>query len=122
MHEFAITRSLLDQVLAEVRGRKGRTQSAGPGRGRITRIRLKVGESAGVVPDCVQFYFDRMKQGTEAEHAELEFERVPLRLRCPKCGAEFAGVEEMCECNAGAEVISGQDMVVESIELEEQPG
>jgi len=109
MHEFAITRGLLDQVLAEARGRSGR----------ITLIKLRVGESAGVVPDCVQFYFDRMKQGTAAEHAMLEFERVPLRLRCPKCGAEFGGIEDMCGCNAGAEVVSGQDMVVESIELEE---
>ncbi len=111
MHEFAITRSLLDQVLAEVRGRKGR----------VTRIKLLVGESAGVVPDCVQFYFDRMKDGTAAEHAKLEFERVRLRLRCPKCGAEFGGIEDMCGCNAGAEVVSGQDMVVESIELEGGP-
>jgi hydrogenase nickel incorporation protein HypA/HybF len=119
MHEFAITRSLLDQVLAEARGRKGRTKSAGPLRGRITRIKIRIGESAGVVPDCVQFYFDRMKQGTAAEGARLEFERVRLRLKCPKCGAEFDGVEDMCGCNAGAEVVSGQDMVLESIELEE---
>lgn len=112
MHEFAITRSLLQQVVAETRGRGGR----------ITRIRLKVGESAGVVPDCVRFYFDQMKEGTAAENAELEFERVPLVLKCPRCGAEFGGVDDMCGCNVGAEVLSGQDMVVEAIELEDDDG
>jgi len=109
MHEFAITRSMLDTVLAEAE-RHG---------GRVKLIRLKVGSEAGVVPDCVRFYFDRMKEGTAAEGAELEFERVSLRLRCPKCGAEFGDIEEMCHCNAGAEVVAGQEMLVESIELEE---
>jgi len=86
---------------------------------RVTGIRLQVGEAAGVVPDSVSFYFDRMKEGTAAEGAELEFRRVPTRLRCPKCGAEFAGIKDMCSCNAGAEVVSGQELVVESIEIEE---
>jgi hydrogenase nickel incorporation protein HypA/HybF len=109
MHELSVTRSLLDQALAEAEKH---------GAKRIGRIRLLLGESGGVVPDCVQFYFDEMKKGTAAAEAELEFKRVPLRIRCPKCGAEFGKIEEMCTCNAGGEVISGQELVIESIDVD----
>jgi hydrogenase nickel insertion protein HypA len=161
MHELSITRSLLDQALAEAEKH---------GAKRIGRIRLLLGESGGVVPDCVQFYFDEMKKGTAAAEAELEFKRVPLRVRCPKCGAEWGTGQDrktgtvprqadrkrglyrrasdaslrgtvpafgpdgpsegpeseldssifdgMCSCNAGGEVVSGQDLVIESIDVD----
>jgi len=108
MHEFAITRSLLEQVLAEAGKHAG---------AKVVKVNLLVGKEAGVVPDCVQFYFDRMKAGTAAEGASLEFRTVPLVLRCPKCGSEFSEITDMCSCNAGAEVKSGQELLVESIEL-----
>jgi hydrogenase nickel incorporation protein HypA/HybF len=109
MHELSITRSLLDQALAEAEKH---------GAHRISRIRLLLGESGGVVPDCVQFYFDEMKKGTAAAEAELEFTRVPLRIRCPKCDAEFGKIEEMCACNAGGDIVSGQELVIESIDVD----
>ena len=37
--------------------------------------------------------------------------RVPLR-------PEFGGIEEMCDCNAGGEVVSGQELVIESIDVD----
>jgi hydrogenase nickel insertion protein HypA len=150
MHELSITRSLLDQALAEAEKH---------GAKRISRIRLLLGESGGVVPDCVQFHFDEMKKGTDAAEAELEFKRVPLRIRCPKCGAEWGPrpsshvprpsspsldhsttesldhtpqelldhsttgsldhiLKDMCSCNAGGEVVSGQELVIESIDVD----
>jgi hydrogenase nickel incorporation protein HypA/HybF len=109
VHELSVTRSLLDQAL---------TEAEKHGAKRISRIRLLLGEGGSVVPDCVQFYFDEMKKGTAAAGAELEFKRVPLRIRCPKCGAEFGKIEEMCTCNAGGEVISGQELVIESIDVD----
>ena len=108
MHEFAITESMLSQVLAEAKSR---------GAAKVTSINLLVGEEAGVVPECVQFYFDQMKQGTLAADARLEFKRTRLVLRCPKCGEEFGRLEDICGCNAGAEILSGQELAVESIEV-----
>jgi hydrogenase nickel incorporation protein HypA/HybF len=100
---------MLDLALAETKSH---------GAVRISRIRLLLGESASVVPDCVRFYFDEMKKGTAAAEAELEFTTVPLRIRCPKCGTEFGKIEEMCACNAGGDIISGQELVIESIDID----
>lgn len=113
MHEYAVTEGMLRQVL---------TEAGKHGGARVTRIRLLVGESAGVVPECVRFYFTELRRGTLAEGAELDFQRVPLVLRCPKCGREFSGIDDMCPCNSGAEIISGQEMVVASIELADEDG
>ena len=124
MHEFSITCSMLDLVLAETRNH---------GAKRINRIRLLLGEGGSVVPDSVRFYFDEMKKDTAAAEAELEFTTVPLRIRCPKCGKEWGmspkglspdwdcpqdPFKGMCDCNAGGEVISGQELVIESIDVD----
>ncbi|MEO0077967.1 MAG: hydrogenase maturation nickel metallochaperone HypA [candidate division WOR-3 bacterium] len=108
MHELSITSGVLRQVLAAAQGAR-----------RVTRINLLVGAEAGVVPDCVRFYFGRLAQGTPAEGAAIDFATVPLRIRCPKCGREASGVDDMCDCNAGGEVVSGCELVVESIDVEE---
>lgn len=104
-----MTRSLLDTVLAAAR-QAGAT--------RVTSIRLLVGEAAAIVPDCIQTYFEQLRIGTPAAAAVLEFRRAPVLIRCPKCGVEFGGIEEMCACGAGGEIISGQDLTVESIEVD----
>jgi len=109
VHELAITQSLLSQALDEAKQHGAR---------RITGINLLLGEQGSVVPDCVRFYFDELKKGTAASEAALEFHTVPLRIRCPKCGGEFGRIEEMCYCNAGGEVVSGQDLAIESIDIE----
>ncbi|MEO0073677.1 MAG: hydrogenase maturation nickel metallochaperone HypA [candidate division WOR-3 bacterium] len=109
MHELAVTRAMLDQVLDEAQRRSAR---------RVLHISLVVGEAASVVPDCVRFYFDILSEGTIAQGAEISFQRTPIRIRCPKCGREAAGIEDLCGCNAGGEVISGTEMVIESIDIE----
>lgn len=111
MHEFAITRSLLHQVLTEAQRLKA-TQ--------VTRISLLIGENSAVVPECVQFYFDRLKEGTLAQGASLTFRKVPLRIRCPKCGKEVSSMENMCDCNVGGEITGGNELMIESIEIEEK--
>ncbi|MEO0071709.1 MAG: hydrogenase maturation nickel metallochaperone HypA [candidate division WOR-3 bacterium] len=108
MHEFTITKSLINQVLSEAKR---------VGAKRVNKIKVLLGENSAVVPDCLQFYFDRLKEGTLAEGATLEFRRVPLRVRCPKCGKEFSSIEAMCDCNAGGEILAGDELVIESIEV-----
>uniref|UniRef100_A0A7C4GG79 Hydrogenase maturation factor HypA n=1 Tax=candidate division WOR-3 bacterium TaxID=2052148 RepID=A0A7C4GG79_UNCW3 len=110
MHELSITCSMLRVAL-----RAAETQGARC----VSRVNILVGEEAGVAPDCVRFYFERLARGTAAEGAELRFTPVPLRIRCPKCGRETSRVEDLCACGAGGEVISGSELVVESVEVED---
>lgn len=109
MHELAVTRAVLEQALKEAKTRSAR---------RIVRVNLAIGEAASVVPECIGFYFDLLSEGTMAAGAALSFRRTPVRIRCPKCGRESAGLEDLCDCNAGVEMLSGAEMMVESIDIE----
>lgn len=108
MHELTITESILSQVIAE-----GRKQNAA----RIRKIKLLLGEGMSIVPECVRFYFDMIKPGTLAATAKLEIETLPLRLRCPKCRAEIKEFVPACKCAAGVEIVSGQELTIEYIEI-----
>lgn len=111
MHELAITRSLLNEVLKEAKKLNAQ---------KVLRIRVLIGENSSVVPECVQFYFDRLKENTPAGTATLEFCSIPLRIRCPKCGREFDSIEDMCFCNAGADITGGDELLIESIVIEKE--
>ena len=109
MHELSITESILQQSLTEAKKHQAKT---------IKKIKLLVGETTSIVPDCVQFYFDTLKQDTIAKDAILEIEKVPLVIRCPKCQVQFKDLELTCSCQAGIEIVSGQELIIESLEIE----
>jgi|UniRef100_A0A7V3PUH5 hydrogenase nickel incorporation protein HypA/HybF len=109
MHEFTITWHLFNQILTAARQANAR---------RVLRVKLLIGEHSSIVPESVKFYFDQLRAEPLIQHTELEFTRVPLRLRCPKCGQEFSELEEACSCNAGAEIIGGDELLIESIDIE----
>lgn len=114
MHELAITESILAQAISEACRHKASS---------ITRIRLQIGELTGIVPECVQFYFEQLRVGTVAAEAELFIQTMPVRLRCPKCGRTSlpgtgaAATLLDCECQAGVEILSGQELLIEDIEI-----
>jgi hydrogenase nickel incorporation protein HypA/HybF len=111
MHELAVTEEVLDVVLRHAGGAS-----------RITRIELVIGEMTGFVDESIRFCFDAISPGTIAEGAELAFHRVPVRLRCHRCGAEFEpdGMDWRCTSCAsyGGEVITGREFYVDSIEVD----
>jgi len=113
VHELSLIASVFD-VLEE----KAREHGAA----RVTKVVLKVGVMAGVVPDLLESAFDSYKKGTLAEEARLEIVRVPVRLRCPDCGGEMAREDTDFSCAAcgsrRVEIVAGRELVVETIELE----
>ena len=113
MHEFGITRTILDIAL----------EKAGEaGAGRINRIDIAVGELSGIVEESVRFYLDFMTKDTMAAGAEVVFHRVTLRLSCRDCGAEFTPQESRWSCPAcrgqNIDIMDGRECSVESIEVE----
>ncbi len=64
IHEFAVTKSLLDLVLQ---------YAEQAGAGRVGKINLVIGEMTGVVSDSVKFYMDFMSKDTVVEGAALDY-------------------------------------------------
>lgn len=110
MHELPITESIL----------KIATDAAG-GR-RVSAIHLTVGDLASIVDDAVQFYFDIISKGTDAEGAALHFQRQPGVMTCLACGQRTEvrpPLPQACpHCgDVSLRVTGGRELRVESIEV-----
>ena len=113
MHELAITQSMLDLVLEEANK---------TGAGKVQKINLVLGDMAGIVGDCVQFYFEFLSKGTPAEGASVSFREIPTQARCRECGEVFTpeAFDWSCPkcCEVSVEITAGKELYVESIEVE----
>ncbi len=121
MHELAVAQAI---VAAAERHAEGRP---------VAIVRVRVGRLRQVVPEYLSFYFEIATKETVCEDAALEWERVPSLLRCSACGAEWDPapppareqdqliVRFRCpECeSADHRVVSGDELVVESIDVTE---
>ena len=113
MHELAIADSVVRIASRHADGR------------RVTKVHLKVGHLRQVVPSALDFSFELVAQGTPVEGATLEMEEVPAKGRCRACGAQSRLKSFPLQCKAcGAldlDLIAGEELYVESLEMEEDP-
>ena len=111
MHELSIAEAVVD-----VAGRHA-------GERRVAKVELKVGHLRQVVPSALEFSFELVAKGTVVEGAELEIDEIPAAGVCRTCGVEstLAGFPLLCEACGGfdLEVIRGEELLVESLELED---
>ena len=111
MHELAIADSVVQIAGRHAAGR------------RVTKVYLKVGHLRQVVPSALAFSFELVAQGTPVEGAELEMEDIPVIGKCRECGTESQLTEFPLQCAAcggfDLEVLQGEELYVESLELEE---
>jgi hydrogenase nickel incorporation protein HypA/HybF len=110
MHELSVSSAVVDTVLKHADGR------------RVTVVSLRIGHLRQVVPDSLAFYFELVSRETLCEGARLEQEVVAARLRCDGCAREWDPEDAWFRCTgcggAGG-VIAGNELEVESIEVEE---
>lgn len=113
MHEFAITKSLLDIAVEQAQKHNAV---------RVTNISLVVGEMSGVEDECMRFYFDLLGKNTIAYGATLTIQRVPMTAHCRDCGTTFPLVDTgwLCPSCAGSnlEIISGRELYIDTMQLE----
>ena len=110
MHELALSSAVVNTVVKHAAGRP------------VTAVNLTVGALRQVVPESLEFYFEIVGRDTVCEGARLEQELVPARLRCPGCRLEWEAelpIFRCGACGAAADVESGEEFQVESIEVEE---
>ena len=110
MHELSVARAVLNTAVRHAEGR------------RVTAVNLRVGRLRQVVPQSLAFYWEVVSRDTLCEGATLAQEGVAARLRCPTCATEWE-IElpwfRCPACGTGAEVASGDELEVESIDVEE---
>ena len=117
MHEVSLMKNLLAIV---------ERAALGEGAGPVRVIHLKIGEMTGVNSDALQFAFECLSRGTAAEGGRLEFEQVPLLLRCTSCAALSSPKECIFTCgacgSAEIEILTGREMEVDYILVGEDDG
>ncbi|MEI6385713.1 MAG: hydrogenase maturation nickel metallochaperone HypA [Spirochaetota bacterium] len=113
MHEASVVEALVSMLALEVEKQGG---------GRVTVVRLVVGEATGYMPESLDFYFGQLSKGTSLEGARLEYRTVKALLCCQACGREFERARFTFECpdcgGQGQMTAIGRDFHVESIDLE----
>jgi hydrogenase nickel incorporation protein HypA/HybF len=96
-------------------------QAEASGATQLHQLRLRVGALSGVVPEALDFAFDRVCQGTMADGARLEIESVPATWWCATCRLEFESESCWCECPRchapGWELRRGRELELVSIEI-----
>lgn len=116
MHELAVAQALVDQVEAVI-AQHAATQAS--------LIRVRIGPLAGVVPELLATAFPLAAAGSRMEHAELDLVNAPIKVRCQTCGAETEAKMNRLICGAcgdwHTQVISGDELLLESVELETSP-
>lgn len=110
MHELSVTQNILDIALQHSGSRK------------VKQINLVIGQYSSMVDDSVQFYWDLISKGTQAESATLNFERIHGEMTCQTCGQIFQPDDRAFECPAcGSPMVrisQGEEFRVESIDVE----
>jgi hydrogenase nickel incorporation protein HypA/HybF len=111
MHEYSIVASLVDRVEQEVLAHPG---------ARVRRLRVQIGELAGVETELLRTAYDTFRERTVCEGAELDVEPVAAVWRCPRCELALApGAVLRCPtCARPARLVAGDEIILARIELE----
>ncbi len=109
MHELALMESIVEAVEAKVHP------------ARVGRLRLQIGQLAGVLPETIQFCFALCARGTALDGARLEIDEVCGRGRCRRCGSELVmeTSADPCPCgSAEVDVTGGRELRIATLELQ----
>ncbi len=111
MHEYSIVQALFEQIEDAVRAH-GATS--------VRRVRIRIGELAGVEVELLRTAYDTFRAKTVCEDAPLDIETVAARWICPGAHGDIArGRALVCpSCGRPARLASGDEIVLEQLELE----
>ena len=111
MHELSVSGAVVDTVVRHAAGR------------RVTAVHLRVGALRQVVPESLDFYWGIVSRDTVCEGARLVQELIPARLRCSDCDTEWdleVPAFRCPACDGPAQVVAGEELEVESIDVREE--
>ena len=113
MHEYPITQSIVRITEEELEKSKAK---------KVLEIKIVVGELSGLVPDCIQSYFDILSKGTKVEGAILKIDKRKVNIKCKDCGFESPMDLSRSNCSScgslNLKLIGGKEYYIESMEVE----
>ncbi|MFH5804315.1 hydrogenase maturation nickel metallochaperone HypA [Alienimonas sp. DA493] len=93
---------------------------------RVVAVHLALGPLSGTVPEALATAFEFARADSPLAAARLVIEETPIAVHCPRC-REDADVESILHLRCPrcgtptAEVVSGRELEITSLELEEPP-
>ncbi|MFH1198434.1 MAG: hydrogenase maturation nickel metallochaperone HypA [bacterium] len=91
----------------------------------VKSVKLKIGKLSSILVDSLLFCFDAVSKGTPLHEAKLLIEEEPITINCGECMSEsiLHEIEFVCPVcgSTSIEVISGTEMHIMEIELNEKP-
>ena len=117
MHELSIAQNIVEIIQQSVPQHEWTN---------VRVVRLKVGTLSGVVPDSLDFCFGVISSQTSFPNAKLEIQRIPFAVHCSSCNETIineVGVVVCQSCGSvETEVISGRELQVTEVELDNDQG
>ncbi len=112
MHEYSLVEALVRRVEDEARRRNATA---------VHRLRVSVGELAGVEPELFRTAYETFRAGTLCASAALELVTHPATWSCPSCRKAFErGAVLRCDaCGQPAQLDpDGDALLLDAIEME----
>ena len=89
---------------------------------KVTKVNIIFGQLIQIVPDIFEFAFIETVKNSIAEGAELDIEKLPVKMKCLNCGNDFQPKENRFTCNICGStdmgIIQGKELFIKSIEGE----
>ena len=110
MHEYSLVSAMVDRVEKEARARQAVA---------VHRLGVRLGALSGVEPELFAAAFTLVRQGL-LQDAVLDLRRSEAVWTCPECASAIpaGGVLRCAACGVPAKLVSGDEILLEQIEME----
>jgi len=113
MHELSLAATMLEQIAPMIKNKRD-----------LRKVTITVGPLAGVYADSLQFMFTELARVEGYPGVELIINSVTAKVKCDSCLVEYEAecFETVCPQCAGISrtVLSGRELTLDSIEVEEE--
>ncbi len=112
MHELSICRAIAGSAEAHA------------GERTVTSIKLRIGHFRQIVPDTLAYCWELHTRDTDLDGCALDVDYVPAVIRCNDCGSETELSLPVLRCgtcdSTSTSLLSGEEFLIESIELRDE--
>ncbi len=109
MHEYSIVESLIERIEREAVSRKAT---------RVVRVHVRLGELSGVEPGLLETAYETFRDRTVCAGVPMVLERVAPEWRCVRCERALQNRLRCDACGGPGKLTSGDEIVLQRIEME----